>query len=437
MEYDTIIVPGCETLRTSTLERLETFRKAGGRLIFLGEAPKLCDAVESEKGKALYDISENCDFTRSAIITALESDKVVNLRKGNGVLSDNLIYQLRQDEDCKWLFVAHSKEPHNSHIDTGEDIRITVKGEYGVLLYDTQNGNIYPADYSHRNGNTIIAQHIYGYDSFLYKLVDKNSVAPQKKEVSFNCDAATITGLVDYELSEENVLLLDMAEHKIEGEAEFSPKEEILRLDNICRNKLGIEERGGAKVTGFRITDYIPTGDVITEEQLWENYAYFLKAVIPAAEKYNINLALHPDDPPLAKLGDVSRIMISAKNIRRAIYEIYPSPNLGLTFCQANFHTMGEDVYSLIPQMADKIMFIHFRNVTGSKEDFRETFHDNGELNMARLIHLYKECGIHVPIRVDHVPTMLGEDMVNMGYDALGRHFAIGYLKGLLEAAGA
>ena len=203
------------------------------------------------------------------------------------------------------------------------------------------------------------------------------------------------------------------------------------------RTSRDIEERGGAKVTGFRITDYIPTGDVITEEQLWENYAYFLKAVIPAAEKYNINLALHPDDPPLAKLGDVSRIMISAKNIHRAIYEICPSPNLGLTFCQANFHTMGEDVYSLIPQMADKIMFIHFRNVTGSKEDFRETFHDNGELNMARLIHLYKECGIHVPIRVDHVPTMLGEDMVNMGYDALGRHFAIGYLKGLLEAAGA
>jgi mannonate dehydratase len=85
----------------------------------------------------------------------------------------------------------------------------------------------------------------------------------------------------------------------------------------------------------------------------------------------------------------------------------------------------------------EKIMFIHFRNTKGHPNAFRETFHDNGELNMARLIHLYKECGIHVPIRVNHVPTMLGEDMVNMGYDALGRHFAIGYLKGLLEAAGA
>lgn len=200
------------------------------------------------------------------------------------------------------------------------------------------------------------------------------------------------------------------------------------------RTSKDLPERGGAKVTGFKITDYIPTGDVITEEQLWENYSYFLKAVIPEAEKNNINLALHPDDPPLAKLGGVSRIMISARNIDRAIREIYPSPNLGLTFCQATFHTMGENVYELIPKLADKIMFVHFRNVTGSKEDFHETFHDNGELDMAKLMWLYKKHEINVPIRVDHVPTMVGEDIVNAGYDAIGRHFAIGYLKGLIEA---
>lgn len=248
MSYDTIIVPGCETLRSTTLERLEEFKKAGGRLIFLGDAPALCDAAPSERGKALYDISESYDYTRSAIITALESEKVVNLRRDNGVLTDNLIYQLREDTDCSWLFVAHSEEPNNSNIDNGMGVKITVKGEYGVYVYDTQNGNIYPADFTFKNGNTVISQHIYGYDSFLYKLVDKNVVKPQKSALKFNTNATAITGLVDYALTEENVLLLDIAEHKLEGEADFSPAEEILRLDNICRKKLSLKQRGGEDV---------------------------------------------------------------------------------------------------------------------------------------------------------------------------------------------
>lgn len=138
MEYDTVIVPACETLRSTTLERLEEFRKKGGRLIFLGAAPELCDAVVSQRGKNLYDISEKADYTRSAVITAMEKDRVVTLRRADGKLTDNLIYQLRQDEDCKWLFVCRDKEPYNKDIDCGENVKITVNGEYGVLVYDTE-----------------------------------------------------------------------------------------------------------------------------------------------------------------------------------------------------------------------------------------------------------------------------------------------------------
>lgn len=201
------------------------------------------------------------------------------------------------------------------------------------------------------------------------------------------------------------------------------------------RTSKNLPERGGALVTGFNSADYIPTCDSISAEALWTNYEYFIKAVIPEAEKHNINLALHPDDPPVANLGDVSRIMINYKNIDHAVNGIVHSPNLGLTFCQANFHTMGENVYELIPQVADKIMFVHFRNVTGTKENFRETFHDNGELNMARLIKIYRDCHVEVPVRVDHVPTMPGEQSSIAGYDAVGRYYAIGYLRGLLEAS--
>lgn len=199
------------------------------------------------------------------------------------------------------------------------------------------------------------------------------------------------------------------------------------------RTSSNIPERGGAYVTGFNLDSFTPTDNKITATELWDNYKYFLDAILPHAEKYNINLALHPDDPPLERLGDVERIMISADNIEKAM-NIRPSKNLGITMCQATYKMMGEDLEKVIPRFADKIMFVHFRNTTGVKTAFRETFHDNGEIPMARTMKLYKSCGVDVPVRVDHVPTMAGEKTEVAGYDALGRLYAIGYLKGILEA---
>ncbi len=199
------------------------------------------------------------------------------------------------------------------------------------------------------------------------------------------------------------------------------------------RTSDSIEERGGALVTGFDIDEFKCTDQKITAEELWNNYAYFIKAVIPYAEKFNIKLALHPDDPPLERLGMVERIMINYDNIKKAI-NIVDSENLGVTMCQATYCMMGEDLYTVIPELADKIFFVHFRNAVGNKYKFRETFHDNGMIEMADIMKLYKKCNVHVPIRVDHVPLMAGEKQETAGYTALGRLYAIGYLKGVLEA---
>lgn len=234
-----------------------------------------------------------------------------------------------------------------------------------------------------------------------------------------------------------------LRDQSIEKVLKMFPIMHELGIDMICfnfmayigwlRTENSIEERGGARVTGFSTKSFTPTGDVIDEETLWRNYEYFLRAVIPEAEKYQIKLALHPDDPPVSRLGGVSRIMTSAANIKRAIFDICHSRMLGVTMCQATYYIMGEDVERVIRDFGDKIFFIHFRNTTGCKERFRETFHDNGSLNMRRLINLYEEIGLDVPIRVDHVPTLVGEQTQTAGYAALGRLFAIGYLKGLLE----
>lgn len=194
-----------------------------------------------------------------------------------------------------------------------------------------------------------------------------------------------------------------------------------------------IKERGNALVTGFDLNDFKSTDKQITKQELWDNYEYFIKAVIPYAEKYNVKLALHPDDPPLEKLGNVERIMTSYENINKAV-NIVKSDNLGLTMCQATYLMMGENLYDVIPKLKDKIFFIHFRNVVGNKFKFNETFHDNGSIDMSDIIRLYKKHNINVPIRVDHVPLMAGESQDVAGYTALGRLFAIGYLKGILES---
>ena len=218
-------------------------------------------------------------------------------------------------------------------------------------------------------------------------------------------------------------------------------------IDTVCFNFMvhygrtrtydSLLERGGAKVTGFSLKDFKPDGFKISKEQVFENYIYFIKAVIPYAEKYGIKLALHPDDPPLDTLGNVPRIFTSLDNIKKGI-NCVNSENLGVTFCQACYKLMGEDLESAISELKNKIFFVHFRNVRGNKFNFRETFHDNGEIDMAAALRLYKKyCpdnAKNIPIRVDHVPTLAGEESRVSGYDALGRLFAIGYLKGIDEA---
>ena len=199
-----------------------------------------------------------------------------------------------------------------------------------------------------------------------------------------------------------------------------------------------IPERGGALVTGFDARDArIDPALSITEEALWSNLAYFLKAVVPACERYGIRLALHPDDPPVTRLGNVSRILISRENIQRAI-DLVPSPNLGITMCQANYAAMGEDVYDCIESFGaqKKIFFVHFRDITGTATCFHETFHDNGQTDMAKALRAYQRTGFDGPVRIDHVPTMAGEKNGVPGYETVGRLYAIGYLKGLAEGIG-
>lgn len=247
MEYDAIVVPGCETLRKTTIERLEAFRAQGGKLIFMGDAPTLTDAEPDDAGKKLFDISESIDFSRAALLTALDSSRSLTIRYADGRLTDNYIYQLREDTDCRWLFVCCGKEPNNKHIDGGSDIQIIINGLWSPEVYNTDSGDIYPIKAEYLNGKTIVRYKLFGYDSLLLRLTDSKTDCTQEQYIpSRNYENSV--DFTEYELSEKNVLLLDTAEWKLDGDTEYSPKEEILRLDNLVRRRLGIKDRGGSVV---------------------------------------------------------------------------------------------------------------------------------------------------------------------------------------------
>lgn len=245
MEYDAIIVPDCETLRSTTLERLEKFREAGGKLIFAGGAPVYEDGIISERGKALYEKSTVVPFDKEKLLNALEENRTITIREANGRLSEGFIYQLRQDGNSKWLFISRCCEPYNKDVVRENDLRISIKGEYIPYIYDTISGDISKIPCKYINGSTVVSKTLYNYDSLLLKLDEgKSDLIGESLGDVHLLDAKAMPALVDYTLSERNAYLLDIAEFSLDG-GEFKPEEEILRLDNVCREALGFVERGG------------------------------------------------------------------------------------------------------------------------------------------------------------------------------------------------
>jgi len=241
MAYDAIIVPSCETLRSTTLEKLELFRKAGGKLIFMGEIPTLENAIPSTRGEKLAKNSTRIPFTRNAILSALESVREVDIRTEAGVLTTDLLHQLRLDGKSRWLFVARGTIPHNRDISRFKNLVIRIKDNWRVSLYDTATGDVKNVRFRAKDGETEILCRAYDYDSFLFRLdpteesLDETAVSAESK---VNTRALSLPITVPYTLSEPNALLLDQAEYALD-DGEWAPSEEILRLDDLCREKLG------------------------------------------------------------------------------------------------------------------------------------------------------------------------------------------------------
>lgn len=175
-------------------------------------------------------------------------------------------------------------------------------------------------------------------------------------------------------------------------------------------------------------------GRKYTKEELWENYTYFIKQVVPVAEEEGIRIGIHPDDPPVPELGGIPRCIFGNYDGYVRALEIANSPNIGVCLCCGTWmeggKATGRDVFEAARGFAKmgKLWKIHFRNVSAPIPDFTETFVDNGYTDMKRLMRTLVDVDFRGILIADHVPGMVGGGKTGWAY-------SIGYIKALYAMA--
>ena len=242
--YDAVIVPPLLTIRETTLRRLEAFHRAGGTLIFLGEAPELMDGLPSDAPAALYAASLRLPMERTEILNGLAQQRDLEIRNHQtGRLADNLFYQLRQDGKERILFICHVKDEVPARPRT---YRVKLKGDWQLICMNAMDGSITEMGGTQEAGFTTFLWPCNAQDSLLLRLVPGKCAAPgplpAKQKVWMK-----LAQPASFQLDEPNALLLDNCEYALDDEP-WQSADHILRVDNVMRVKAGLPIRNGDQV---------------------------------------------------------------------------------------------------------------------------------------------------------------------------------------------
>jgi len=258
MAYDAVIVPACETLRRTTLDALRAFRERGGRVIFLGSAPRYVDALPSGDAERFSETCERLPWDRVRLNESLLPLREVRIRTGRGRPAENLLCALRQDGDARTAFIVHAEPAKHGAVDEAETYSISFPGCWSVEEWDTLTGEIRPFPAECGDNETSLSWHCYGQDSLLLRLTPAEPAGSRAAARS-----AALGGTYGIHMSEElddrsgaraerllpppeeiirgedNVLVLDMAEWHTDDDP-WEPSEEMLRIGLAAKKKLGI-----------------------------------------------------------------------------------------------------------------------------------------------------------------------------------------------------
>lgn len=231
--YDTIIVPAMRTIRSSTLARLETFRAAGGTLLFAGEIPSLVDACPSERAWQLAARSLTLPFTRRRILEEVEPCREISVRLADGRASDALLHQIRVDGERRFVFLCNTDRERER-----AGTRIRFKGNWRVTVLETLTGEHFPLVSVKEQEHTVLQWSFPAHGSLLLLLEPGWQPGGLSQPLKAWREATQIAGPVPVTLAEPNVLLLDQARYRLDDEP-WQSVEEVLRVDNLLRQHLG------------------------------------------------------------------------------------------------------------------------------------------------------------------------------------------------------
>ena len=171
-----------------------------------------------------------------------------------------------------------------------------------------------------------------------------------------------------------------------------------------------------------------------TSEALWARCRYFLDALLPVAEKAGVQLAAHPDDPPMPAIRGHARLVYQP-SLYQKLADLHPSPSNCFDFCMGSIQEMSEgDIYQSIAQYAPqgKLSYIHFRNVHGKVPHYQETFVDDGDIDMLKALTMLRDYNYHGVLIPDHTPQM----ECGAPWHA-GMAYALGFMRAALRAINA
>ena len=258
MAYDTVIVPACETLRHTTLDRLRAFREQGGQVIFLGSAPSYVDAVLSDEAQVFAQTCEILPWDRERLNEALLPAREIRILTERGDPAEGLVCALRQDGDCRNLLIAHDRPADRGAPDTPEEYLLEIKGCWDATVYDTLTGDIRPYPAEREKNRTVLTWRCWKQDSLLLRLSPAagTDVSVTGRESALNGsygihmveDLAPVREPVSETLlpppaeiipAEDNVLVLDTARWRTD-DGPWQNEEDMLRIGVMAKEKLGI-----------------------------------------------------------------------------------------------------------------------------------------------------------------------------------------------------
>lgn len=250
------------------------------------------------------------------------------------------------------------------------------------------------------------------------------------KFVYFDCYILKRKGAeADYS-DEELAAAAEMDKHMTEADKAALVDTIIVKTQGFVNGN--ISEKDNNPVELFR--NLLSLYDGITPDKLRENMKYFLEQIMPVCEKWNMNMCVHPDDPPMQLLG-LPRIVTCDEDIEWFLSAV-DNPHNGLTFCCGSLSAGAQnDIPALARKYAKRTHFVHLRSTDVLPNgDFIEADHLHGRANLIEVCRIFEEQNPNVPMRVDHGRTMLGDEDkgYNAGYSFHGRMMGLAQMDGVM-----